>query len=175
MRFDAALVCTCNPSESDVIWDSHVPGTSPATPWRVVFTDWEAMSVLPVMWDFMYATLLGQSVSARKEHLDAQLNRFANSRALARITSAGSLGFETRVPVAATETHVMSLSLRRYLSTLQRLGVPADDVNPAACMLEVHLLTLVLVYYCQMLNDLVGVEVQVHVAAADPWVWRTSL
>lgn len=34
----------------------------------VVFADWEALSITPVMWDFTYATVVGQSVVARRRN-----------------------------------------------------------------------------------------------------------
>ena len=89
------------------------------TKWQVVFTDWEAMAVTPVMWDFLYGTMLGQSVAARRAHLKEQLVE--------------------------------------YLGLLARHGVPAADLDVEQCELEMALLTLVLVYYSEMLAVVGGV------------------
>ena len=42
------------------------PISSEAT--DVIFADWEALSITPVMWDFTYATVVGQSVVARRRN-----------------------------------------------------------------------------------------------------------
>lgn len=32
---------------------------------KVLFTDWEVVSILPAMWDFMYLTVLGMTIEVQ--------------------------------------------------------------------------------------------------------------
>ncbi len=43
-------------------------GRDPAP--QVIFADWEAMAITPVMWDFLYCTTIGQSVALRRQLRD---------------------------------------------------------------------------------------------------------
>jgi len=55
------------------------PGNMIFTPDGVVMSDWEAVNIAPVLWDFTYCTTLGLAVPDRRAHLDELLQDYLNA------------------------------------------------------------------------------------------------
>lgn len=71
---DAAL-CERGGGELDAApW----PDPTVASP-EVVFADWEAINVAPLLWDFTYCTIIGLRVADRRVHLPRLLDEFVAS------------------------------------------------------------------------------------------------
>lgn len=88
---------------------------------RVVFADWECLGVTPVMWDFTYGTVIGQSVQARRTLQAKQLRDY-----LGVLASLGVPAADLDPTVCCLETDLLVVVLLYYGSALVVLGGAGD-------------------------------------------------
>jgi hypothetical protein len=71
---DAPIVATEGTEHDAAPWHDAAP-----PPPGVVMSDWEAVNIAPLLWDFTYATIIGLRIGDRKTWLDRLLSEFLAS------------------------------------------------------------------------------------------------
>ena len=77
----------------------------------VIFTDWEALSCVPFLWDFTYATVLGQAPAARRAGLSELLAAYLAELAAALRAAGDSAAADALPPQEVCESAVTALCI----------------------------------------------------------------
>lgn len=108
---------------------SKDPGTGGE---RVIFADWEAVTITPFMWDFMYCTVIGQSTENRRANHDRLMIEYRN----ALLASGKVNGDEVTIDVCQRDFRLLTVVLLYYGFLLENVaavgkaqGNTNDDVD----------------------------------------------